>query len=217
MPNSRDNYPQGTPAEMQLATHVTELNNIDNLDNSPNNPIIPISAEPIPKEPNSSATAASNIFNIVTNLLRAICSLPEPTTLQDHSCHICLNTFNICGEPPIQLPCGHIFGLSCLVTWTQEKLFITCPMCRIQYLDPYKSLEVCRRHSTSDLISQMIDRMIRDMPILEMMRNQENMQDFDVVTRDFYVMIGKIEVMIKGRNEEEQRFTEEATVRLEKG
>ncbi|KAL8886767.1 MAG: hypothetical protein Q9192_006431 [Flavoplaca navasiana] len=94
MPNPLDNHPQETPAEMQLATGLIELNIMDNSDTPPNNPIIPISAEPIPKESNISATAASSISNIVTNLLRAICSLPDPATLQDHSCHICLNTFS---------------------------------------------------------------------------------------------------------------------------
>ena len=201
MPDAHDNYPQVTPTEMQIATHLTELNTMGYSNTSPNNPDILVSAGLIVNESETSTTAASSISTIVANLLRAICSLPDPTTFQEQGCHICLNDFSTSAEHPIQLPCGHIFGLSCLVAWTKEKLYINCPMCRIQYLDPLKSLEVCRRRSTSDLISQMIDRMIRDMPTREMMRNQENMQDFDVVARDFYLIIGKIEKRSEERSE----------------
>ncbi|KAL9033440.1 MAG: hypothetical protein Q9180_005941 [Flavoplaca navasiana] len=215
--DARDDYPQMTPAEMQIATHLTELETMDFSNTSPNNPDILIRAGLIVNEPETSTAAEPTISRIVTNLLRAICSLPNPSNLQDQSCHICLNTFSTSSEQPFQLPCGHIFGFSCLVAWTQEKLYINCPMCRIQYLDPQKSLEVCRQHSTCDLISQMIDRMIRDMPIPEMMRTQENMQDFDVVARDFYLMIGKIEKMIEERSEEEQGDMAENTVGLGKG
>ena len=63
----------------------------------------------------------------------------------------------------------------------------------------------------------MIDRMIRDMPTREMMRNQENMKDFDVVARDFYLIIGKIEKRNEERREEEQRNMAEETMGLGKG
>ncbi|KAL8976158.1 MAG: hypothetical protein Q9205_007785 [Flavoplaca limonia] len=208
MPDSHDNYPQVTPTEMQIATHLTELNIMDIPNISPNNPNILTGAGLIVKESGTSTTAESSISSIVTNFLSAICSLPDPATLQDCSCHICLNNFSTSSEQPIQLPCGHIFGLSCLVTWTQEKLYTNCPMCRIQYLDPHKSLEACLKaskpHSTCDSISKMLEAMIRRFPVEEVLEYPHLMPEFDYLAGQFYGMIGQIQRKINMRTEEAQ-------------
>lgn len=58
------------------------------------------------------------------------------TTLEkeDRSCSICMEPF---GEPepvqgkiewPVKMPCGHVFGLTCIKTWLSEHC--TCPSCR---------------------------------------------------------------------------------------
>ncbi|KAI9885201.1 MAG: hypothetical protein M1823_003004 [Watsoniomyces obsoletus] len=52
----------------------------------------------------------------------------------DRSCSICMEPF---GEPeptegkielPVKLPCGHVFGLTCIKTWLKDHC--TCPSCR---------------------------------------------------------------------------------------
>ena len=106
-------------------------------------------------------TIAAQTHSIVTTILRDICTAPNSNTIkQDDSCTICLEPFGTSREEPMRLPCGHVFGLSCLVTWTKAKVFRQCPMCRVQYLDPTKSLEFCKRHCNSAAISRMIDRLI---------------------------------------------------------
>ncbi|KAL8789414.1 MAG: hypothetical protein Q9213_001171 [Squamulea squamosa] len=65
--------------------------------------------------------------------LRSICTFPPTDTLEDNTCHICLNTFTESDEPA-KLPCGHILGSSCLTTWTNERRYPTCPICREPYL-----------------------------------------------------------------------------------
>lgn len=106
-------------------------------------------------------SAAAQRHSIDTTILRGICIAPNSYTIkQDDSCTICLEPFGTSREEPMRLPCGHVFGLSCLVTWTKAKVFRQCPMCRVQYLDPTKSLEFCKRHCNSAAISRMIDRLI---------------------------------------------------------
>lgn len=38
-------------------------------------------------------------------------------------------------EEPVQLPCGHIFGSSCIIKWSAESK--TCPYCRVQLFELY--------------------------------------------------------------------------------
>jgi hypothetical protein len=50
-----------------------------------------------------------------------------------NSCCIChheysLATMNSEAEHPVQLPCGHVFGTTCIETWAQ--INSTCPLCR---------------------------------------------------------------------------------------
>ncbi len=97
---------------------------------------------------------ANHVHSIVTTILRDICTAPNSNTIkQEDSCTICLEPFRTSREEPMRLPCGHVFGLSCLVTWTEPKVLRQCPTCRAQYLDPVKSLEVCKLHSNSDATS----------------------------------------------------------------
>ncbi len=56
------------------------------------------------------------------------------------SCTVCLDpapsSFTT-GHNPIALPCGHVFGRSCLIQWQRRantsKDYYTCPMCRLEY------------------------------------------------------------------------------------
>lgn len=156
------------------------------MDNPDIIPDIPGTVRPMTNEADTSAAAVSSIPTIVTAILRSICIFPNSTTLQDHSCTICLETFSTPGEEPIRLPCGHVFGSSCLVRWTQERLFRRCPMCRVQYLDPIKSLEVCKLHSTSDASSELIDKVIGE---IRSFTNSEILE-FDRSADEFYEYIG---------------------------
>lgn len=63
---------------------------------------------------------------------------PNLASLEDPTCYIC---FEKCsnspkGEAAVKLPCGHVFGLSCLSEWTNRMETLedcTCPMCRQLY------------------------------------------------------------------------------------
>jgi hypothetical protein len=56
--------------------------------------------------------------------------------LDSKNCYICYNPYRLDGvdsddediEEPVQLPCGHIFGRSCIQRWMQESS--SCPNCR---------------------------------------------------------------------------------------
>ena len=56
---------------------------------------------------------------------------------EDRSCAICLQPYRVgeSQEIPLQLPCGHIFGKECLLTWLtdigkDDAHVASCPMCR---------------------------------------------------------------------------------------
>ena len=63
---------------------------------------------------------------------------PNLASLEDPTCYIC---FEKCsnspkGEAAVKLPCGHVFGLSCLSEWTNRMETLkdcTCPLCRQLY------------------------------------------------------------------------------------
>ncbi len=63
---------------------------------------------------------------------------PDLASLKDDTCYICLETCSNSpkGETAVKLPCGHVFGLSCIAEWTRGMEYIdecTCPMCRQPY------------------------------------------------------------------------------------
>jgi hypothetical protein len=49
---------------------------------------------------------------------------------EDTTCSICLNSYHCAPDfdDPKRLPCGHVLGEVCILTWTQASN--TCPMCR---------------------------------------------------------------------------------------
>ena len=76
------------------------------------------------------------VGNVVNGVL-SFCTFPSPSELQDHKCYICLN--DTLGpnrtEKPTKLRCGHVLGMSCLMTWALMKLKagctdLPCPFCR---------------------------------------------------------------------------------------
>ncbi len=62
-------------------------------------------------------------------------TIPTATELGDEaSCSICHNSF-LAGETPeipVKLPCGHVFGMSCIVQWLSQidSNYDTCPVRR---------------------------------------------------------------------------------------
>ncbi|KAL8858781.1 MAG: hypothetical protein Q9178_004698 [Gyalolechia marmorata] len=78
--------------------------------------------------------------------LRRTCAFPVTESLEDKTCHICLSTFTS-SDRPARLPCGHIFGFSCLTTWSVGRPVPTCPICRAQYIDPVASVTADIRRS----------------------------------------------------------------------
>lgn len=62
-------------------------------------------------------------------------TIPTRTELGDEaSCSICHNSF-LAGETPeipVKIPCGHVFGMSCIVQWLSriDGNGDTCPICR---------------------------------------------------------------------------------------
>ena len=65
------------------------------------------------------------------------------TSPVNHECLLCLKSFvnPLCSmrtEPPVKLPCGHIFGNTCLFIWFSEigVQHNTCPMCRTKFAIP---------------------------------------------------------------------------------
>ena len=65
---------------------------------------------------------------------------PSADAIQQNSmCSICLNDYE--GEDrPVRLPCGHVFGKECIITWsrgiTPTGRHNGCPCCRAELLPP---------------------------------------------------------------------------------
>lgn len=74
------------------------------------------------------------------NTLKKRFTTPSADSLQQHPlCGICLKDYN--GEDqPIMLPCGHVFGEQCVITWAQGTTpngrHNRCPVCRAELLPP---------------------------------------------------------------------------------
>ena len=51
---------------------------------------------------------------------------------EDTACSICLNPYQCAPdfEVPKRLPCGHVLGEVCILTWTEVRN--TCPLCRFE-------------------------------------------------------------------------------------
>lgn len=60
--------------------------------------------------------------NTITSLIEEV-DIPD-----DEPCSICYEPFQESNEEAVKLPCLHIFGKSCIITWLKE--YDTCPMCR---------------------------------------------------------------------------------------
>ncbi|KAL8857397.1 MAG: hypothetical protein Q9178_006024 [Gyalolechia marmorata] len=86
----------------------------------------------------------SALASIINDFPRA-CTFPPPTPLEsepeNHTCPICQeDTLQIGGtEVPVKLmACGHVFGMTCLLTWTLDRVDAgaeaQCPCCRGVYL-----------------------------------------------------------------------------------
>ena len=54
----------------------------------------------------------------------------DPQTLdpEDH-CMICHTEYDSATESPVRLPCGHVFGESCILQWLWARDRNTCPLC----------------------------------------------------------------------------------------
>lgn len=81
-------------------------------------------------------------INPATTLLKDRCTFLDVSDLQDKTeCPICYRNFGwkICSETPVQLRCGHIYGLSCIRkvvrTLDQRLRFPPCPECREDFLN----------------------------------------------------------------------------------
>lgn len=61
--------------------------------------------------------------------------LLQPTEVEDKSCSVCLENYlqGTSPELPRKLPCGHLIGTECLLTWASSHsraISIRCPWCR---------------------------------------------------------------------------------------
>ena len=82
----------------------------------------------------------NNLAKILRKLSQT-CTFPSADELHDATCNICLN--DSMGkhtqhgpEIPVRLQCGHVFGMTCLLTWASGGLPSRklCPCCRRPFL-----------------------------------------------------------------------------------
>ncbi|KAL8831399.1 MAG: hypothetical protein Q9170_005313 [Blastenia crenularia] len=82
--------------------------------------------------------------------LSTACTFPLASSLSDPTCHICQEP-SLCengSETPIKLDCGHVFGMTCLLTHAEVSHPATCPLCREPILDNLRLMdEVTALHS----------------------------------------------------------------------
>ncbi|KAL8816475.1 MAG: hypothetical protein Q9223_004516 [Gallowayella weberi] len=64
------------------------------------------------------------------------------STFKEDKCNICLRTFSESGEEAIELPCGHIFGMTCINDWRTGKKQPGCPLCRLPYTTTVKEMQI---------------------------------------------------------------------------
>ncbi|PSN69229.1 hypothetical protein BS50DRAFT_586566 [Corynespora cassiicola Philippines] len=70
----------------------------------------------------------------------------HPSQCIETDCSICFREFSTsygsfderAVEQPVQLPCNHVIGIECIITWTEESN--TCPFCRAQLFCPSVSM-----------------------------------------------------------------------------
>lgn len=82
----------------------------------------------------------NNLAKILRKLSQT-CTFPTVDELHDTTCNICLNdsmqkNTQHGPEIPVKLPCGHVFGMTCLLTWASSSLPSRklCPCCRRRFL-----------------------------------------------------------------------------------
>ncbi|KAL8786933.1 MAG: hypothetical protein Q9213_002475 [Squamulea squamosa] len=80
----------------------------------------------------------------ILSKLHNICTFPSIEELDREDCSICSNLYQTDGpEKPIKLGCGHVFGMTCILTWTLDKVGAgntpDCPVCRRPYLNPVEN------------------------------------------------------------------------------
>lgn len=88
---------------------------------------------------------------------------PSDLNDDDKNCYICLNPYRspshvsdeLFHEYPIRLPCGHIFGLNCILRWTLQSN--TCPYCRAELFDTYASPADFTLFDTSPIVPDGAD------------------------------------------------------------
>lgn len=81
--------------------------------------------------------SSSERSEIVARLV-ASCTFPRTEDLEDVTCYICHeeSLTRHGAETPIRSPCGHLFGMACLIRWVfgqmeeEGNLSPTCPNCR---------------------------------------------------------------------------------------
>jgi hypothetical protein len=83
------------------------------------------------------------------------------TDLGHEECNICYNPYRLDGvdlhkdtEEPIQLPCGHVFGLHCILRWTQDSN--SCPNCRAILFSPGSSADKSYQNNSNTEFSDDI-------------------------------------------------------------
>ncbi|KAL8837527.1 MAG: hypothetical protein Q9170_002486 [Blastenia crenularia] len=88
----------------------------------------------------------------IVNTVLSTCTFPSATELDDYKCVICHeDSLGIDGtEKATKLSCGHVLGMSCLVTWTLKKVkdgsrALHCPFCSRCFLTT--PLALSRRES----------------------------------------------------------------------
>jgi len=74
------------------------------------------------REPDVRASAISNLLTPAT---------ADSLVSQGRRCIICFEDFEETNDNPVSLPCGHVFGEVCIISWLAEN--VTCPYCRRDY------------------------------------------------------------------------------------
>ena len=76
----------------------------------------------------------------------------------DNKCRICLeDTGGAYSHTPVSLQCGHVFGRSCIVTWSQQSL--TCPVCRQEFSEQELAMP-------ESLIRRVLSKRTKAVPIM---------------------------------------------------
>lgn len=75
----------------------------------------------------------------ITTLKQRFSKPPAEQIEEDKKCTICWNDYEG-NDGPVKLPCGHIFGEECILTWAQcttpSGRYQGCPFCQAELLRP---------------------------------------------------------------------------------